>query len=458
MAAPMDGRGLHGRRPRPVADAPVVDASTVAKAWLLALVADAPLQQVAAVPAADLARSGPALCGAVLAALRSDADLQRLLTSGPEGGAPPAAAVARLTGARTAAALAAGVEALRAVAWRALRDELRDPLPELVADLGDRLAYVCARAAEVALADRPAETARRAGPLAGALAAAAGRSEGAPAAPAGPAPAPAVAPGAEADGAGVTPPPVAPPADGEVRVERAAPAPPSAPEPAPQPEPGVVPPNGPPPGVHVVTLPGVPGGLDPLSSLAEELAAAPPTGLDGAPPAPPLANGLGGAVVSRVRPVDTTWDDAQQSGPPWLASIERRLQRRQEDGLPFAVLVAEVDDLDRLTAAQSGREVGLALETAERGLTAELAPADLVVRERLGRWWLLTPDRDAAAARDLGERVAAAVARAQLAGAPLSVSIGIAVCPDDGETVDGLAGRADEGMFAARAVGVPIVD
>ena len=79
-------------------------------------------------------------------------------------------------------------------------------------------------------------------------------------------------------------------------------------------------------------------------------------------------------------------------------------------GCPFAVFVVEVDDLERLLASQSGREVALALETAERGLTAELAPADLVVRERLGRWWLTSPDRDAAAARDLGTRVAAAIA------------------------------------------------
>ncbi|MCZ4492290.1 MAG: hypothetical protein JWP53_1221, partial [Conexibacter sp.] len=68
----MDGAGTFGRKPRPVADAPAVDAVAVAKAWLLALVADAPLQQAGAVPAAELARGGPALCGALLAALGSD--------------------------------------------------------------------------------------------------------------------------------------------------------------------------------------------------------------------------------------------------------------------------------------------------------------------------------------------------------------------------------------------------
>jgi GGDEF domain-containing protein len=161
-------------------------------------------------------------------------------------------------------------------------------------------------------------------------------------------------------------------------------------------------------------------------------------------------------TVTRLRRVDTSWEAVADAAPPWLAAISRRLERRVVDGRPFAVFVVEIDDLDRLLASQTGREVAIALETAERGLTAELAPADLVVRERLGRWWLTSPDRDPAAARDLGTRVAAAIARAQLGSAPLSVSIGVAGCPADGESLETLAGRADEGMFAARAAGVAL--
>jgi GGDEF domain-containing protein len=212
----------------------------------------------------------------------------------------------------------------------------------------------------------------------------------------------------------------------------------------------------PPAGVRVVDLPPAPEHLDPLTSLAEELAATPPTGVTGAASDAMYATARDAPTVTRLRPADTSWDDASDAGPPWLAAITRRLERRAQDGRPFAVFVVEVDDLDRLLASQSGREVAFALETVERGLTAELAPADLVVRERLGRWWLTSPDRDASSARDLGGRVAAAIAHAELGGAPLSASIGVAVCPTDGETLDALAGRADEGMFAARAAGVPL--
>jgi GGDEF domain-containing protein len=393
----------------------------VTKAWLLALVADAPLAQAGAIPAAELARGGPALVAGILAALGSDAELERLVTG--DGRTAPGASAARLTGARTPAALAASVEALRAATWRALRDGLSDPGPELVADLGDRLAYVCARVTVASLAPGTGDLPRRAGPLAEALAAAAG------------APAP--------DDAADSP----APDDPEPREPPAAPERPEADES----------PVAPPFGVHVVDLPSGRGpDLDPLSSLAAELAAAPPSGVAGTAPEAAFAPAPDAPTVTRVRNVDTSWERTAASAPPWLAAIARRLERRAQDGLPFAVLVVEVDDLDRLLAAESGREVAFALEAAERGLTAELAPADLVVRERLGRWWLTSPDRDPAAARDLGTRVAAAIARAVLGGAPLAASIGVAVCPDDGESLDALAGRADEGMFAARAAGVPL--
>jgi GGDEF domain-containing protein len=395
-------------------------------------VADAPLAQAGAVPAAELARGGPALCSGILVALGSDAELERLV-GGADGRAPLGAAAARLTGARTAAGLAAGVEALRAATWRALRAELRDPVPELVADLADRLAYVCARVTEASLSTPLTDAPGRSGPLAEALSS--------------------VPPVGEPS----RPDPGAPRHEG-IRAFVPVPA---AHEPEPEPE--APRPNGdespapPPAGVQVVDLPARPADLDPLTSLAEELAAAPPTGVAGVPSHDAMyAPAADAPTVTRLRRVDTSWEDVADAGPPWLAAISKRLERRVVDGRPFAVFVVEVDDLDRLLASQTGREVAIALETAERGLTAELAPADLVVRERLGRWWLTSPDRDPDAARDLGTRVAAAIARAQLGSAPLSVSIGVAGCPADGESLEALAGRADEGMFAARAAGVAL--
>jgi GGDEF domain-containing protein len=150
--------------------------------------------------------------------------------------------------------------------------------------------------------------------------------------------------------------------------------------------------------------------------------------------------------------------DARATGDvtePWRGPIERRLERQSQDGRPFSVLTLEIDDIERLLAAATGREVVGAIEAAERAICSRLRPADMLVRERLGRYWLTAPETDLAAGRALGQRLADAVAAAAFHhGAPLSVSIGLAVSPDDALDADTLAAHADEGLFAARAAGV----
>jgi GGDEF domain-containing protein len=150
--------------------------------------------------------------------------------------------------------------------------------------------------------------------------------------------------------------------------------------------------------------------------------------------------------------------DARSAGEvtePWRGPIERRLERQLQDGRPFSVLTMEVDDLDRLLASATGREVVEAIEAAERAICNELRPADMLVRERLGRYWLTAPETDLASGRALGQRLADAVSRAAFHhGAPLALSIGLAVAPDDALDADLLAAHADEGLFAARAAGV----
>jgi GGDEF domain-containing protein len=422
----MEGPPSH-RRPRPVADAPVArlaDGTEVAKAWLLALVAEQPLERAATVPAAELARGGPAFCAALLEVLGSDEALERFAgPTGPGERLPVAALAGRLAGARTPPALTAAVEALRGVAWRALLAELRDPPAALVADLSDRLAHVCAVVACSSLEHLSAEPAGRSGPLADVLATGApeqAREE--------PAREPEDRPGDEPPGA---------------EASQAAPAESAGEEPR----------GAPPDGAHVV---GPPPDAD--DAVPRRRFALPRDfDRDVAPPAPPVAPPAnGGAVtVTRVTP-PASGGKAVDDEPPWRAAIARRLERRAVDGRPFAVLAVEVDDLDRLLASETGREVAFALEVAERGLTAALAPADLVVRERLGRWWLTSPDRDAGAARDLALRVGEAVAAAVLGGVPLRASIGVAVCPDDGEDLDALSTRADVGVFSARSGGLPL--
>jgi hypothetical protein len=149
-------------RARPVADAPVdallAQADELARRWALALIVARPLEEIAELPLGELARSAPALCGALVGALASDDALERL-TRGDRRAtlAPPL---------RTghAGELVADIDTLRSILWEATLQQLRDPPVRLVADVADRLSYVCATAT-AAMLDEPAET-----PLAAAVA------------------------------------------------------------------------------------------------------------------------------------------------------------------------------------------------------------------------------------------------------------------------------------------------
>jgi diguanylate cyclase (GGDEF)-like protein len=140
-----------------------------------------------------------------------------------------------------------------------------------------------------------------------------------------------------------------------------------------------------------------------------------------------------------------------------VAAIGRRLERHAHDGSPFAVLAVEADGLERLLASQAGDEVDRLLESLERALAAELRPADQLLREQPGRYWVTAPDTGPTVGRLLAERLAEAATASSHRGAPLAVSIGVAACPEDGESVESLVDRADRALFRARAAGTPVV-
>jgi GGDEF domain-containing protein len=155
------------------------------------------------------------------------------------------------------------------------------------------------------------------------------------------------------------------------------------------------------------------------------------------------------------------WANAEFPAEPapggWIGAIARRLQRYSEDRMPFAVLLIEVAELDRLAHVEPARELERLTALLERALGEELRPADLLTRESRGRYWLITPETDGAGARLLAQRLARVVQGTVLhRGVGLQVAIGIAVCPDDGLDAAGLAAHADVGVYAARACGMSL--
>lgn len=432
----MPASSLGRRRPRPVADAPALAGGDLAKAWLVELVAIAPLERAAVLPGPRFAEDAPRLCEAVAAALGSEAAFDDLEPGGPL--APVAAAAADLAGARDALEAVTALEALRATLWAAAVAALDRPTPATIADLADRLAAIVSTLTAATLEYGGPTTGVRPddrGLLAAVLRGREPEATEEPTSAAAPADRRVAAPSGgsrTADPAGGS---GAAPARADDSREAAA------------------------------------RDEDPIAVSAHE-PVAPDDALAASPaPAaaedePPLAIPPGDLSVSRLyglagdergsRIEDATEFSARRLAP-WTAAIERRLIRHREDRRPFAVLCVELVDVDRLVAADRDGDVTEVLEAAEAAMCAQLRPADALVRERPGRYWLTTPETDTPEARVLAHRIVAGVAAAPAhRGVPLQAAIGLAACPADGTDAGELENRAEEGVFAARAAGVRV--
>jgi GGDEF domain-containing protein len=342
------------RRARPLADAPVDEllarSDELAKGWLLALLERAPLEEAGAIAAGPIAANGPRICAAVLSALASDHDLARLE---PGGMLEPLVATAGEIGAGDAVERTLeAVESLHGVLWSALRAELRDPEPEFVYALAERLAAVTELVRAAALRFR----------LDGAQ-------------------------------AGRTP----------LRAAPATDPPPLASDPPP-----------PPP--------------DPLraSDAAEQ-------------PAPAAATNPGR-------------DDAL-----WVAALEDEIVRSRRSGAPLSLLLAELDDSVRLTAAERGDRPAAAFGRFAQAVRTVLRRQDLLASEDAARAWVIARDTGRPGAAALADRIAAAVATLEpVQGAPLTVSVGLAVLDEDAHDAASLLEAAEEACFAAAASGTPV--
>ncbi len=161
-----------------------------------------------------------------------------------------------------------------------------------------------------------------------------------------------------------------------------------------------------------------------------------------------------GAPAAAPRPAaeDVASFRVHDARADWAGAAQRLLDAERA----FALLAVEADDAPRLAVAGADAPDG-ALARVERAVRDELRPGDVLGREDDGRLWIVAAELGAQGARALAERLADAVAAAAShRGAPLTVSIGFAAAPADGRDREALAARAEEGLYAARAAGVPI--
>ena len=156
-------------------------------------------------------------------------------------------------------------------------------------------------------------------------------------------------------------------------------------------------------------------------------------------------------VVRDARPAGLTVVGESEDDGAWETELTTALADRTVGSL----LLVDVDGHERLGAAD-----GLAaLRRAEKAIKRRHGEAALV-RERLGRYWILSPASSEHEALGVAQRLADAVAGGEgHLGVALTASIGFALqdpAAAGHEAAQALLGRAEEAMLSARAGGVGI--
>jgi GGDEF domain-containing protein len=354
----MQARLPRRRRARPVADAPIdmllLSTEDLTKAWLLALLEQASLDEAPAILAVDLTRDGPRLCDALVRAIADDTDLRRL----EPGGAlePLVAQVGELAGAYTLETVSRAVDALLAVLWSAFRDELRTPDSDQVTELAERLALIGELVRGAAL--------RRHG-------------------------------------------------GGE-------------------PQPGATP---------------VAFGPRGVPSLPEE---------EPSLRAPRRPQAVSGSALRSELPRDPA--TAGVSEALWVEALKEEIERSQHSSSPLSLLLAELEDADRVATVQTPAEAAVTFGHFAQAVRGVVRRQDILVCETETRAWIIARETGRPGAQALGSRIAQAVgAGPPWRRAPMSATVGLAVLGEDGRHAGELIEAAEEAQFAAAASGIAIV-
>ena len=152
---------------------------------------------------------------------------------------------------------------------------------------------------------------------------------------------------------------------------------------------------------------------------------------------------------------DDLTDLYNRRGFSLLAS--RRLSRSIERGRPAGLLMIDSDNLKAVNDTHGHQAGNRLLRHIAQGIVLQLRTSDIAGRYGGDEFIVLLPDTPPAAAFEVAERIRHAIAGTALdlfgQTVTATVSVGVACCPEDGNSIDVLLTHADRGLYAAKQQG-----
>jgi diguanylate cyclase (GGDEF)-like protein len=149
------------------------------------------------------------------------------------------------------------------------------------------------------------------------------------------------------------------------------------------------------------------------------------------------------------------------TGLPGRAQLEEWLRillaEHRRYGHPFALAQIDIDGLERINQSR-GRQAGDGMVAAiAEVIRRQIREADQAFRLEEDEFAVLAPHAEAGGLVQMASRLTSLIDEAQEPeGARISITIGVAACPDDGMTPERLLQSVDEATYAAKADGVPV--
>jgi GGDEF domain-containing protein len=142
----------------------------------------------------------------------------------------------------------------------------------------------------------------------------------------------------------------------------------------------------------------------------------------------------------------------------WPEVLDSAVAGARDAGSPLAVLLAELEDADRILAVEQSEEANAVIGRFAGAVRGVARPEDIVAFEADSRAWIVAPNASSADVQALASRLASALDDAEpWRGAPLRANVGVAVLGADGDSSGSLIEVAEQHALAAAASGITIV-